>query len=259
MATHPVVDTAREPGARNAERCLERTRRRVAAVLRFAAHPHLSDKLVDSTCADARDDLTKHAHVSINVSSDRLVAFLRSGILPRSAQSDIYSAMFRKNADAALALGVSCPGPIYGALNWTSGEGAAPAFSPDFWLRVEMASIEDQATFTARDSYNIVLPYFPRFELVAAQERVLEEVFTVAGVLECCLLRFWTEQDGRGTDYIEAQLWGDLSLDQVSALFVREVRASRLDAELRHAGINAIGRRAAGRLLRPFRDGEVLP
>ena len=111
---------------------------------------------------------------------------------------------------------------IYGAFNWTSSTGAAPAYSPTRWLEIPIGKVVDSLSFTRRDSYVVTLPFLSDYAASIAQERLRLEILCARGVYDACLERFWTIQQTTWSDYIEAQIWRPLLLEDVRIFHLRE-------------------------------------
>jgi len=181
--------------------------------------------------ATAKKYLNEKAHISINVSWERFLELAVKDELPVTKPVNEADAKLRENAEMCFRDNNNVS-PIYGALNWDSSKGGAPSYSPDLWLKVNKEIVENHATFTSRDSYTILLPYFNNFNIDSARLRLYQEIFDWSGIIDYCLDRFWTIQHYDTPEYIEAQIWKRLTLDDIDSVHVLKSLHSDLVQEL---------------------------
>ncbi len=231
MATlHKVVASHTRSAEKNARRDDKQVRAKIGDILERAG---ISSSDISSKVNEVYNlklkEMASLAHISINTPGDRVLALVDDGRLSPSRPRDIYSKMFRENAENCFR-GTSSESPIYGALNINSLNGAAPGYCPDMWLRLAGKDIAHMTTFTARDSYNITLPFLGGFNTVSGQEAIQREIYTWENVGTFFLNRFWGWQDK--TCYVEAQLWGPVRLKHIESFHVHTSFKKAFETEL---------------------------
>lgn len=183
-----------------------------------------------------RVELAQKMHVSINMKLERLLGFITSGRLQPSAPDNQYDRLFRDNTEKCLNGGTHHV-PIYGGLNIDSPEGAAPSFGRHVWVRLKNDSIRHCVTFTARDSYAIVLPFLSRYDPTERRKSVRREVYTWTTVLNFALNNFWGTKDAGVQNYVEAQVWDNVELQHIESIHLH--RRIELEAGSRMASLPA--------------------
>lgn len=185
--------------------------------------PHLIDPVADTVSAvhrGAKDALESKLSISVNLSAKRLVGLIASGHLEATSPSENLELEFRKKAESCFGRGAA--GNIkYGALNLDPIRGGAPSFGSDAWLEIRPEAVLNSCTFTLRDSYAVTLPFFSRFDLGSGRKSLEREIFRWKGALEAYLDRFWLIQED-GPDYIEVQMWDQVSLSEISFFHLRK-------------------------------------
>ena len=218
--THPIIEKYVDAAQSNAARHRKELLTKLRDILRKADVPSgIVGARATEVYESKRAEILEHMHVSINVRSERVIRLVDKDILQPSIPKNIYSRLHRENAEQCFDESLE-ESPIYGALNVNSARGAAPLYCPDIWLRLFTSDVIDRTTFTARDSYNVVLPYLAEFEPVRGREALICEIYTWETVPDYFLNRFWDLQDADTTAYIEAQVWGGVSIDSVESFHV---------------------------------------
>lgn len=180
-----------------------------------------------------RNHLETSMHVSVNIKNDRLRTLLEVGELRPSIPRTEIDKRYRYNAEQCFSPG-STESPIYGALNLYSTCGGAPSYSDDFkvWVKLSSAEIKSRTTFTARDSHYLTLACFPDFDLNQSTKALLREIFTWDTIPDFILNRFWGCQELSTTDYVEAQVWGQVYICDIESFHVKEDIFDSLLADL---------------------------
>lgn len=179
----------------------------------------------------SRKLLRSKAHISINLNWQRFINMVKSNKLAITIPKNRKEMMFRENAEKCFRDDNKIS-PVYGALNWDSKKGGAPSYSVDLWLKVKKNVMKDYSTFTARDSYTILLPFLESFNLITSKQMLYKEIFDWKGIIDFCLDRFWTIQNYDTTEYIEAQIWKTVTLDDIDTIYVLNIRKEKLVEEL---------------------------
>jgi len=246
----------RDISARNATLHRELVTRKIAAVLQAAGSAEPILATAASIVGENRASLAVAAHVSINLRAERLLSLVATGELAPSQPANSNDRQIRINAEGAFA-SPTLGAPVYGALNWSSDRGGAPAFEPLLWIELRRETMT-RTTFTSRNTYDVTNPYLSDFDAVLARQRLERELFVWDDVLDYCLNRFWTIQEKEFAGFIEAQVWGGLRMEHVNAIHVDVGYRSRLVERIE--GSNAAGenKRAALDMLGTF-SSEARP
>ncbi len=218
---HTVVQSFSRYAQANSEQQRNEVLTKIRDIIKLAGIP---DEKLDQKQTEIyqvkRAEVISLMHISVNVTGDRTIQLVKDGELPMSKARDIYSKLHRTNAEQCFGI-VEPEVSIYGGLNLNSQHGAAPNFSPDIWLKLVRSEIQNRTTFTARDSYNITLPFLAEFELNRGREALRSEIYTWETVPDYVLNRFWDVQDIKTTAYIEAQIWGGVLLNHVETFHIK--------------------------------------
>jgi len=179
-----------------------------------------------------RCEVATRMHVSVNLPTGRMLGMVDTGVLLPTEPANIYSRLHRDNAEQAMGVSPAAPPPVYAALSLDCPMGAAPCFGPQLWLELESNKIRDRVTFTARDSYDVTEPWRADFDLQAAIRAFQREVFTWETVPDYYLSRFWGLEPAALPDYIEAQVWGGVTLEDVARFHAADSLREEFVAEL---------------------------
>ena len=227
-----IVDKFQADSEENAKRCRDIVKRKIESILSLSGITENLHDRVEHIYQRARNKLANTIHISINLRPNRFLKMVKGNILPVDKQENQYDQLFRDNIESIWVADKSLR-PVYGALNWECVKGGAPMFGGDLWLELKRYVMESGTTFSARDSYNIVLPFLSNFDKILAENKLRAETYCWDGILDQCLERFWIIQDLRGAEYIEAQIWRPVRLEDVEAVHIRESHCPRLIAEIR--------------------------
>jgi len=168
-----------------------------------------------------RHRVAQAQHVSINIGLDRLLEAARSGFLPPSVPPNQWDRLPRDNVERAFWQGKFTMRPVYGALNTTSTVGAAPKFNPRLWIKLTSGAIAGRTTFTSANTYNVLHPELGDFDVHKAFAVLQNEIFLWDDVPDCFLAKYQHPDLVRLDDYIEAQIWHPVSVDDIDQVFVR--------------------------------------
>lgn len=209
--------------AANAERCKRQAKSALLKHIRVLfgeaqpiEHQTKADQLYDTY----RATVAATQHISINISIARLVELARTGVLLPTVPPNQWDRLPRDNVEKAFWEGELVMRPVYGALNTTSAVGAAPAFNPDVWIKLQGRSIATRTTFTTRNTYHLVNPALGDFNLENALIVLQNDVYLWDGVADCYLAKYGDPEGINTDDFIEAQIWGGVDLSDVDTVYV---------------------------------------
>lgn len=161
-------------------------------------------------------------HISINISLERLKQLSIDGRITPTVPPNQWDRLPRDNVERLFWEGDVPLRPVYGALNVMSSLGGAPDFNPNHWIRIAGASVEHKATFTSRNTYHVVNPALGDFDPARALTVLFKEAYLWDSVADCYLARFGHPDAQRTDDFIEAQIWGRVEINEIEAIFVKD-------------------------------------
>jgi hypothetical protein len=117
-------------------------------------------------------------------------------------------------------------------LNTTSKIGGAPSYNPSLWVKLSGAKFADRMTLTSKNTYHVMDPYLGDFNEDAAVSLLQNHVFLWDHVADCFLDRFGHPNGIKTNDYIEAQIWKAIRVDEFEAIFVERCDYDKLVRKL---------------------------
>lgn len=221
-----------EPNIRRLENCIDSE---TVSLLYTKWFPDNKKRLVSNNPKE-----NSKIHVSVNLSESRFRNFICGSEIDQFDLEDnlqtlkkageltvmnIFGYLQRWVNELCFGRMVSAKSPIYGALNCCAERGGAPYFGRHYWLKLKSDKIKGRTTFSTRDSMDITSFAFIRSyssaqsACRAISSTIMDWDTAIAYFMQDhkCVKKE-TSSDER--EYVEAQIWGGVNLDDVEEIHI---------------------------------------